>query len=269
MPAATAASAPSIRKPWRDRCAHPPPPAIMRRDIAPSAGTWTGSRVPCLASRWRAWLSGVLFCAGIFCRSGGGDHHPVRHTNGIAWWRRAMPIASKPRLRSVTARIAVILLLMMRAGMAGPAVIGARRCRGGRLGARSGHENPFWQALGVVYLGLPALALVSLRTFPQPRRAGHRRLVPDRMGDRYRRADLRQPDRRAAHGAGLVAVQDLGGNYWRQRYGCGCLWLLCLVAGRGALDRVLFALVFSVSPMPAICSKVSSSGISASRIPAP
>jgi phosphatidate cytidylyltransferase len=33
--------------------------------------------------------------------------------------------------------------------------------------ARSRGQNPVWQALGVVYLVLPALALVGLRTFPE------------------------------------------------------------------------------------------------------
>jgi phosphatidate cytidylyltransferase len=31
--------------------------------------------------------------------------------------------------------------------------------------ARGRHQHPLWQAFGVIYLGLPALALVGLRTF--------------------------------------------------------------------------------------------------------
>jgi phosphatidate cytidylyltransferase len=66
---------------------------------------------------------------------------------------------------SVTAAIAVILLLTTR--QAWPALLAvAIGAVVAIVVARSRHENPLWQAVGVIYLGLPALALVSLRTFP-------------------------------------------------------------------------------------------------------
>jgi phosphatidate cytidylyltransferase len=66
---------------------------------------------------------------------------------------------------SVTSAIAVAILLMLR--QAWPAlVVLALGAAAAVFVARSRRENPLWQTLGVIYLGLPALALVSLRTFP-------------------------------------------------------------------------------------------------------
>jgi phosphatidate cytidylyltransferase len=66
---------------------------------------------------------------------------------------------------SLTAAIAVITLLVSRQAWPALLVIAIGALAAVIL-ARLRGENPIWQALGAVYLGLPALALVSLRTFP-------------------------------------------------------------------------------------------------------
>lgn len=66
---------------------------------------------------------------------------------------------------SLTAAIAVFVLLVSRQPWPALLVIAIGAIAAVVLAYRRG-ENPLWQALGVVYLGLPALALVSLRTFP-------------------------------------------------------------------------------------------------------
>jgi phosphatidate cytidylyltransferase len=84
-------------------------------------------------------------------------------------WHRMVAIGHAYRVEtamtSVTAAIAVIMLLTVR--QAWPALLVlAVGAVAAIFVARSRHQNPVWQALGVIYLGLPALALVSLRTFP-------------------------------------------------------------------------------------------------------
>ncbi|MBN9545821.1 MAG: phosphatidate cytidylyltransferase [Alphaproteobacteria bacterium] len=84
-------------------------------------------------------------------------------------WHRMVSLGHAFRietaLTSVTAALAVVALLALRSGwpalliVAAGAVISA-------IVARARGQNPVWQALGVVYLGLPALALVSLQAFP-------------------------------------------------------------------------------------------------------
>jgi phosphatidate cytidylyltransferase len=68
-------------------------------------------------------------------------------------------------LTSVTAAIAVAALLILRQAWPALLIIAAGAVVALLL-ARSRGRNPVWQALGVVYLGLPALALVSLQAFP-------------------------------------------------------------------------------------------------------
>jgi phosphatidate cytidylyltransferase len=68
-------------------------------------------------------------------------------------------------LTSVTAAIAVAALLILRQAWPALLIIAAGAVVALLL-ARSRGQNPLWQALGVVYLGLPALALVSLQAFP-------------------------------------------------------------------------------------------------------
>ena len=68
-------------------------------------------------------------------------------------------------LTSLTAASAVIVLLLSREAWAALLVIAIGAIVAITL-ARHNGENPIWQAAGVVYLGVPALALVSLRTFP-------------------------------------------------------------------------------------------------------
>jgi phosphatidate cytidylyltransferase len=85
-------------------------------------------------------------------------------------WHRMVAIGRdyliETAITSFTAAIAVTVLLVL--GQAGPALlvllIGAIVAV---ILARSRGQNPVWQALGVVYLVLPALALVGLRTFPE------------------------------------------------------------------------------------------------------
>ncbi|HEY2836642.1 MAG TPA: phosphatidate cytidylyltransferase [Rhizomicrobium sp.] len=68
-------------------------------------------------------------------------------------------------LTSLTAASAVIVLLLSREAWAALLVIAIGAIAAIIL-ARHNSENPVWQAIGVIYLGVPALALVSLRTFP-------------------------------------------------------------------------------------------------------
>jgi phosphatidate cytidylyltransferase len=66
---------------------------------------------------------------------------------------------------AVTVALSVLVLVLIR--MAWPAllVVGLGTLFAAILAVRRG-QNPLWQSLGVVYLGLPSLALVSLRMFP-------------------------------------------------------------------------------------------------------
>ncbi len=69
-------------------------------------------------------------------------------------------------ITAVTAAIAVIVLLVVR--QIAPALpVVAIGALAAVLVARGRGQSPVWQALGVVYLGLPAIALVSLRSFPE------------------------------------------------------------------------------------------------------
>jgi phosphatidate cytidylyltransferase len=68
-------------------------------------------------------------------------------------------------LTAATTAIAVLTLLITRAAWAALLVIAIGACMAFIL-ARRHREHPLWQMLGVIYLGLPALALVSLRAFP-------------------------------------------------------------------------------------------------------
>ena len=84
-------------------------------------------------------------------------------------WHRMVAIGHAFRLEmaltSITAAAAVIALLALR--QAWPALlIVAAGAAGAAFMARSRGQNPAWQGLGVVYLGLPALALVGLQAFP-------------------------------------------------------------------------------------------------------
>jgi phosphatidate cytidylyltransferase len=84
-------------------------------------------------------------------------------------WHRMVAAGHAYRVQtavtSLTAAIAVIVLLASRQAWPPLLVIAAGATAAILLARRNG-ENPIWQALGLVYLGLPALALVSLRTFP-------------------------------------------------------------------------------------------------------
>ena len=84
-------------------------------------------------------------------------------------WHRMVaaghPYRIETAVTSVTSAIAVAILLILR--QAWPALLVlALGAAAAIFVARSRRENPLWQTLGVIYLGLPALALVSLRTFP-------------------------------------------------------------------------------------------------------
>jgi phosphatidate cytidylyltransferase len=68
-------------------------------------------------------------------------------------------------LTSVTAALAVLVLMWMREAWPAILVVILGGCIAAAL-ARIQNQHPLWQALGVLYLGLPALALVSLRVFP-------------------------------------------------------------------------------------------------------
>ena len=65
---------------------------------------------------------------------------------------------------SATAALAVVVLLMLRTGWPALLVVAAGAVVSAVV-ARTKEQNPLWQALGVIYLGLPALALVSLQAF--------------------------------------------------------------------------------------------------------
>ena len=84
-------------------------------------------------------------------------------------WHRMVAAGNAYRvqtaLTSLTAAIAVIVLLVSREAWQALLVIAVGAIAATIL-ARRNNENPIWQALGVVYLGLPALALVGLRAFP-------------------------------------------------------------------------------------------------------
>jgi phosphatidate cytidylyltransferase len=68
-------------------------------------------------------------------------------------------------LTSAVAALAVLLLMLMH--QAWPAILLVLVGAGLAAAlARIQNQHPLWQALGVLYLGLPTLALVSLRVFP-------------------------------------------------------------------------------------------------------
>jgi phosphatidate cytidylyltransferase len=84
-------------------------------------------------------------------------------------WHRMVAIGNAFRvetaLTSITAAAAVVALLVLR--QAWPALlVVAIGAVAAIFVARIRGQNPVWQAVGVVYLGLPALALVSLQAFP-------------------------------------------------------------------------------------------------------
>lgn len=85
-------------------------------------------------------------------------------------WHRMVAAGQDYRIEtaitSLTGAAAVLVLLMVR--QIGPALLAvAIGALVAVIAARSRSRNPVWQGLGVVYLGLPAIALVSLRTFPE------------------------------------------------------------------------------------------------------
>jgi len=85
-------------------------------------------------------------------------------------WHRMIAAGQDYRVEtaitSLTAAAAVVVLLMLR--QIGPALlVVAIGALAAIIVARSRGRNPVWQGLGVVYLGLPAIALVSLRAFPE------------------------------------------------------------------------------------------------------
>ena len=65
---------------------------------------------------------------------------------------------------SATAALAVVALLALRTGWPALLVVAAGAIVSAII-ARAKGQNPLWQSLGLVYLGLPALALVSLQAF--------------------------------------------------------------------------------------------------------
>ena len=69
-------------------------------------------------------------------------------------------------------------------------------------------------------LSRPAVAWrwSALRALPPHGVGGRARPVSDRLGDRYRRAGVRQADRRHASGAASFARQDLGRHHRRQHH---------------------------------------------------
>jgi len=85
-------------------------------------------------------------------------------------WHRMVSAGRDYRLEtaitSLTVAAAVLILLILR--QIGPALLlVAIGTLVSVIAARSRGQSPVWQGLGVVYLGLPAIALVSLRTFPE------------------------------------------------------------------------------------------------------
>ena len=97
-----------------------------------------------------------------------------------------------------------------------PGAAGGRRGGGVRRWRCALRDNPAWQARACSISALPALALLALRALRAAGRAGGAGSVPDRLGDRYRRAVLRQADRRPQACARAVAEQDLGRHHRRQ-----------------------------------------------------
>lgn len=84
-------------------------------------------------------------------------------------WHRMVAVGQDYRVEtaitSLTAAAAVLVLLTLR--QIGPALLAvAIGALIAAIAARGRGRDPVWQGLGVVYLGLPAIALVSLRTFP-------------------------------------------------------------------------------------------------------
>lgn len=85
-------------------------------------------------------------------------------------WHRMVAAGRDYRLEtaitSLTAAAAVFILMMLQ--QIGPALlVVAIGTLAAVIVARSRGQSPVWQGLGVVYLGLPAIALVSLRAFPE------------------------------------------------------------------------------------------------------
>ncbi|MGH6828885.1 MAG: phosphatidate cytidylyltransferase [Rhizomicrobium sp.] len=77
---------------------------------------------------------------------------------------RTKDFRAETLLSAATIAIAVAVLLVTGTSSAGLAVIAVGAVIA-FLRARYLHLHPFWQALGPLYLGLPALALASLRAF--------------------------------------------------------------------------------------------------------
>ena len=190
---------------------------------------------------------GVLFSAPPFFAA-----LVVAISIAAAWeWHR---MVSKGRLYhteaavdAVTVALAVTSLLMTRQAWIALIVLAVGAGVAWKL-AQKRHVHPVWQAVGMLYLGLPALALVGLRAF-EPRGAmvivGMFLIV---WATDIGRADLRQFDRRPAHGAGAFAVQDLGRHHRRQRYrGLGLRCLYLRFPGRLALAGAAVRLCFSVT----------------------
>ncbi len=84
-------------------------------------------------------------------------------------WHRMVAMGSTYRVETavtaVSVAIAAAALLLTRSAWPALILLAAGALAAVLLAVRRG-QNPFWQALGVIYLGLPALALVSLRAFP-------------------------------------------------------------------------------------------------------
>jgi phosphatidate cytidylyltransferase len=68
-------------------------------------------------------------------------------------------------LTALTVALAVLVLVWTHMAWAALLLVAAG-CGLAALQALRSGQNPLWQALGVVYLGLPVLALVSMRLFP-------------------------------------------------------------------------------------------------------
>lgn len=112
---------------------------------------------------------GVLFSAPVFFAC-----LVVAMTIPAAYeWHRMVGAGATYRVETAVSSVAVALavaaLLLLHQVWSAMAVL-AVGAAGAILLARSRDRNPLWQALGVIYLGLPALALVWLRSF-EPRGA--------------------------------------------------------------------------------------------------
>ncbi|HXS08281.1 MAG TPA: CDP-archaeol synthase [Rhizomicrobium sp.] len=68
-------------------------------------------------------------------------------------------------LTAITAALAILTLLLTRQAWIALLLVAAGTVAAVILAARR-DQSPLWQGLGVVYLGVPAVALVSLRMFP-------------------------------------------------------------------------------------------------------